>query len=121
MRQVPLLLISVILTVLGQIFWKIGANQVGQIAISVSNFIPSTIKLFTNIWIILGCIILIVSSILWVVALTISDLSFAFPFLSLGYVLIFIVSWLLFHEQISILRLTGMILISLGIILVAKS
>lgn len=121
MRPILILLVSVLLTVIGQIFWKIGANQVGQITISISNFIPSTIKLFTNIWVIFGCAVFIVSSILWVAALTKLDLSFAFPFLSLGYVLIFLVSYLIFHEQISTLRLAGMILICIGVIFVAKS
>jgi len=121
MKTIYVILISVVLTVAGQLLWKIGAKEVGEISITLNNFVPSTIKLFTNLWVVAGCLIFIVSSILWVVALTSAPLSFVFPFLSLGYVLIYFVSWLVLKEQISDIRIVGMVVICIGVILIAKS
>lgn len=120
MKNLIVILVSVVLTVAGQMLWKIGANQVGQISITFDNCLSSTIKLFTNLWVVLGCLIFIVSSILWVVALTSENLSYVYPFLGLGYVLIALVSWLFLKESIGLLRLTGMLLVCIGVILVAK-
>lgn len=120
MKNLIVIIVSVILTVAGQLLWKIGANQLGQISITFSNFIPSTVKLFTNLWIVIGCLIFIVSSILWMIALTSANLSYVYPFLGLGYVLIALVSWLFLHESISLLRLSGMVLVCIGVILVAR-
>jgi uncharacterized membrane protein len=55
------------------------------------------------------------------VALTNAHLSYVYPFLALGYVLVALFSWLFLHEPISMLRLSGMILVCAGVMLVAKS
>jgi drug/metabolite transporter (DMT)-like permease len=121
MKNIIVILISVILTVAGQLLWKIGANQAGQVNILPGNFVQETLRLFTNIWVVAGCLIFIISSILWVVALTNAHLSYVYPFLALGYVLVALFSWLFLHEPISMLRLSGMILVCAGVMLVAKS
>jgi multidrug transporter EmrE-like cation transporter len=55
------------------------------------------------------------------IAMTKFDISYAYPFTTLGYVLILIFSALLFKESIDIYKLVGISLIIFGIILTSKS
>jgi multidrug transporter EmrE-like cation transporter len=49
------------------------------------------------------------------------ELSYAYPMVSLGYILVFIASYFIFHEPINWLRMGGMLFIIAGITLVARS
>ncbi|MEI7905317.1 MAG: EamA family transporter [Candidatus Firestonebacteria bacterium] len=114
MKTVLLSLASVFLLALGQVLWKIGTNQVG-VELSLNNFFPALFKLLTNFWFLLGSVISLASSILWIVALSTAPLNEVFPYFALSYVFVFILSWLLLHEEINTLKLTGMLIICLGV------
>jgi drug/metabolite transporter (DMT)-like permease len=49
------------------------------------------------------------------------DLSFAYPFLSLAYVVATLYAYFVFHEDVSAYRIAGIGLICLGTILIARS
>ena len=49
------------------------------------------------------------------------DLSFAYPFLSLAYVLVAVLAWRLFGEDLNTLRIGGIALICVGTVLIAQS
>jgi multidrug transporter EmrE-like cation transporter len=49
-------------------------------------------------------------------AMTQFDISHAYPFMSLNFVLVLILSWLLFHEPLTGPKIAGMALIVAGII-----
>ena len=51
-----------------------------------------------------------------ILALTRLELSYAYPFTSLSFVLIFIASVVLFHEPVSTTKLIGMALIVCGLV-----
>ncbi len=54
-------------------------------------------------------------------ALSRVDLSFAYPFASLSYVVMLAASWQLFNEDISLLRLMGTAVIVFGVLLISRS
>ena len=62
-----------------------------------------------------------VGSVFWILALSQKDLSYAYPMLSLGYLLVILISWTLLNEEISLIRLAGVLFISFGLFLVFKS
>ena len=119
-RSLILILISVLLLALGQMLWKVGTNQAGAIDFMGGNLIPTTLKTITNLWFIFGCVCLLTSSVVWAVALNSVDLSLAFPFQSLAFVLIFILSAIFFKEPMTTLKIIGTILICAGVVVVAK-
>jgi multidrug transporter EmrE-like cation transporter len=49
------------------------------------------------------------------------ELSFAYPLLSTGYVVVLIASWILFKEQISMIRWVGVMVICFGVFLISRS
>ncbi|MDF2636375.1 MAG: protein of unknown function transrane [Pelosinus sp.] len=71
--------------------------------------------------IVLGLFLYGISTILWIMALKKVELSYAYPMVSLGYILVFIASYFIFHEPINWLRMGGMLFIIAGITLVARS
>ena len=120
MKSLILILVSVLFIALGQVFWKLGTNQTGAVSFSSGHLIASLVKII-NIWFILGCILLLLSSVLWVWALSMVDLSIAFPFQSLAFVFIFFFSLFIFKEPATLLKIAGTCLIIIGVIFVAKN
>jgi len=58
---------------------------------------------------------------LWIKVLSKVELSYAYPMVSLGYVLIMIFSYFFFKENITPIRIVGVVLIMIGVVLVARS
>ncbi len=113
MRTIVISVTSVFLLALGQVFWKIGLNQIGDV--SFDTLMPSLVKLFSNLWFIFGCIISLASSILWMIALKIAPLNEVFPYFALSYIFVFALSWLLLKEPINTMKLWGMLVICIGV------
>ncbi|MBC2425350.1 SMR family transporter, partial [Clostridium beijerinckii] len=61
------------------------------------------------------------SFLLWIKVLSKVELSYAYPMVSLGYVLVMLFSYFIFKENITPLRILGIAFIILGVILVARS
>jgi multidrug transporter EmrE-like cation transporter len=78
-------------------------------------------KIITNYWLLAGLILHLFALFLWVVALKKTELSYAYPFITLGFVIVTIFSYFIFKEEVSALRLTGLAITSLGILVIAYS
>lgn len=115
--SVGLVLISVLLAAAGQLTFKAGLNQIGGLTLSLDMIV----SLLMNPLMLLGLAIFAASALLWLIALMRAELSFAYPFLSLSYVLVLAGGAVLFDEQISPLRLLGFALIIVGLFVVASS
>jgi multidrug transporter EmrE-like cation transporter len=74
-----------------------------------------------NPYIILSILLTLLSGLSWMIAMTKFDISYAYPFTTLGYVLILIFSALLFNENIDMYKLVGIFLIIFGIVITSKS
>lgn len=57
----------------------------------------------------------------WLIALSLVDLSYAFPFLSLNYIFIPLGAVILFQERLSPARIAGICVICIGLFLIAVS
>ncbi|MEL7339624.1 MAG: multidrug resistance protein, partial [Bacteroidota bacterium] len=55
----------------------------------------------------------------WLLCLTKLDLSFAYPAGTLQYLFIFMGAWWWFDENISLLRIAGLVVIVIGVIVLA--
>lgn len=114
------ILISVFLGALGQILVKFGAVNL-DLNFSPDHLVQSLISIIKNVPVMSGIISYGISFLLWIKVLSKVELSYAYPMVSLGYVLIMIFSYFLFKENITPLRITGVIFIIVGVILVARS
>ncbi len=121
MKQILLLLITVGLNVAGQLLMKQGMSQVGAIHGNLAVIAESVLRAFLNPYVIGGVGAYGLSSIFWLILLSRVDLSYAYPALSLGYVLITLVSAFLLGEDVSNMRWLSVAVICVGVILLSRS
>jgi len=115
-----LLLFAVCLGALGQIAIKSGLRKLGYEAqgTSVGKILTA---LFTP-YVGLGFGLYAISSLAWLVVLSrIKQLSVAYPMISVGYVLVVLLSWYFFQDTINLTRIAGLALICAGVALVGFS
>ena len=106
----------------GQLCLKSGMSNIGKINNTNLNGIDNLIiKILSEQKVLLGLTFYGASSILWVYILSFTDLSYAFPFLSIAYVGVPTMAALVLHEQIPAMHWLGIILVVIGILLVATS
>jgi multidrug transporter EmrE-like cation transporter len=116
-----LLLFGVLLNAAAQLLLKAGTNSVGQFAFTADNVIPVGMRLAFQPYILAGIGCYLVSLVVWLMALSRTEVSIAYPMLSLGFVINAAAAWLLLGEAVSAVRLGGVALIILGVFVVARS
>jgi multidrug transporter EmrE-like cation transporter len=115
------ILVAVLFSALGQILLKKGMNSIGSITLSL-NQLPSTLwRMATNPHVFIGLIIYLGGTIFWLAALSRVDLSYAYPFAGLSYVIMLIASKILFDEKISLGRMLGTFVIGIGVFLIYRN
>lgn len=92
----------------------------GEESLLSSGFINAFLKILMNPWIILGLGSFGASFFLMAAALSRTELTLAYPFMSsLVYVILFLVGYFLFREEITLVRVSGMAMILIGITLIS--
>lgn len=113
-----LILISIASGVAGQTCLKIGLTQAGGNAASDTLF--SIVGIILRSPLVMGGLVLYaVGAIAWIAVLRRMDLSYAYPFLALNFVLIVLVGQLVLGETVPWIRWVGIGAICIGILLIA--
>ncbi|MBI4330054.1 MAG: EamA family transporter [Chloroflexi bacterium] len=122
MFALALVLICVFLGAFGQIFMKIGMEKIGPIG-SISRLLQRDFlfHIFTTPQVMLGLALYVVSAFLWLAALSSLNVSFAYPLLSLAYVVVAIVSFFMLKEPLTALRWVGIIMTVIGSFLITRT
>lgn len=105
-------------TVYGQLILKWKIDQYGALPADAMDKFLFLLRLLFNPWIISGFFAAFIAALCWMAAMTKFDISYAYPFMSLSFILVFIISVFLFSEPITIQKSIGMGLIILGIIVI---
>lgn len=113
-----LILISVTSGVSGQVFLKLGTEQSEGASPGLVGLITSIV---TTPFMLLGLFLYGCGALAWIAVLKRMDLSYAYPFLALNFVLIAIVSRFILGEEVPALRWLGIAVICSGIFLVART
>ena len=116
MRPILLLLLSVASASTGQVLFKKGVLITGEVTLK-SSVIGELLKLLFQPLVFSGLILYVISTVLWLIALSKTTLNFAYPFTALTFGLVMLSSRFIFMESIPPLRYFGIGLIVLGILL----
>jgi drug/metabolite transporter (DMT)-like permease len=116
-----LVLLGVMLNAGAQLLLKVGMERIGQFAFSWSNALPIGMQVAVNPYVLIGLVFYVVSVVVWLLVLSRVDVSVAYPMVSLGYIVNAIVAYYWLGEQVSMLRILGIVIILLGVFLVAKN
>lgn len=111
------LVVAIMLGAVGQIALKTGLNSLG--------YKPAPLvvlrSIFTQWQVTVGFLCYGVSSLLYIVALSRLELSYAYPMVALSYVIVAFLSWKFLGEAVPPLRIAGLGAICLGVVIVALS
>ena len=121
MKNLLLILTCIALGVAGQLLLKQGMTSTGDQIDEVREVVPRLLRAATNPVVITGFVLYAFSAALWLILLTRVDLSFAYPMLSLGYVLVVFLSRALFNEQVTWMRFLGTLVVCLGVFLISRT
>jgi len=114
-----LVLISVVLGAFGQVFMKMGLKDN---PISLSQLFST--KLLSTIfqkYVFIGVVLYLVAVLIWFVVLSTAELSFAYPLISLAYIITALLAVVFFKENVSLIRWAGILLILGGVFFVTRS
>ena len=113
---------GVILNACAQLLLKAGTNALGgAIHLTMSNWFETFIKVATQLPILGGLACYGVSLVVWIIGLSRTDVTIAYPMLSLGYVVSAIGAWMFLGEVIPPQRLVAIGVIMLGVVLLART
>jgi multidrug transporter EmrE-like cation transporter len=116
-----LVLIAVVLGAVGQICLKYGVGLVKEFGPVGARTIISVVRAVFTPYVFLGFLFYGLSSVFWLLVLQRSELSYLYPMIAVGYVVVVFLSWVIFHDHVGAMRLAGVALICAGVILVARS
>ena len=120
MSHLPLILASVALTSIGQLFFKKGMMIWDHSHHQASLWKLMGYGLF-NGYVLLGFLSFGAGAVLWLAVLAKEEVSYAYPLSSLGYIVVLIGSFFLFHEHISPARIIGILLLIFGVFFIEYS
>ncbi len=110
-----LLVLTMIFSVMAQFFLKKGIDSS-----SLSTSFMSLVKTIFSPFVFIGFILYGLSAVTWLFVIKKIPLSTAYPSLALTYIAILVIGYLFFSEQITSLKIIGIICISFGVILINK-
>lgn len=126
MKNFLLIIFSVVMGVAGQLALKHGVGTAASKSSSriIQSLDRESIVTFlgsaaTDKFVILGFALYLLSALSWLIILSRVDLSFAYPLISIGYVLIMVLSRLMFHEQLTSLRVAGTLMVCAGVFVIS--
>jgi multidrug transporter EmrE-like cation transporter len=115
------ILIAVLTGATGQILLKRGMASIGALTLTLNQLGGILWRIGTNPYVVVGLTVYVCGTVFWLAALSRVDLSYAYPFASLSYVVMLAASWLLFNENITLVRLLGTLIVGLGVYLISQS
>lgn len=121
MQHIPLILSSVFLNALAQIFIRQGMLKLGNISLNMEQIWHMALSVFTNIYLLSGMFSYGISIILWMIVLSKVNVSLAYPFLSVGYIVTAILAYLIFKEPLTAQKILGIAIICLGVAVLTYS
>lgn len=114
------IMISVLGGAIGQLLLKNGMNHMGAVTLSLGDAPQLLLRLALNPWVVGGLFLYGCGTIFWLAGISRVDLSFAYPFASLSYVVMLLVAWQLFDEPITLPRIIGTVVIAAGVLIVSR-
>src|SRR4051812_25262662 len=112
---------GILLNATAQLLLKAGTNAVGAIHLTADNWLPTGIKLATQMPIIGGLTCYVLSVVVWIIGLSRVDVTIAYPMLSLGYIINAIGAWYFLGEMVSGQRILAIGVIIVGVVLLTRS
>ncbi len=120
-RYIPLILTGVLLNAAAQLALKKGMSIIGHFQFSMENLIPIAVRVALNPFVITGITCYVVSVAVWLLVLSRVEVSYAYPLLSIGYIVTAFAGKYFFNEALTPVRWAGILVICFGVYLITRS
>jgi multidrug transporter EmrE-like cation transporter len=121
-NPVGLILIAAFFGVGGQLSLKMGMTQVGRLGSdALAEPVQILLRIATSPLVIGGLSLYVAGAAVWMLVLSRSALSFAYPILAVGYAITPVLAWVLLGENVNGIRWAGIAIICLGVFVVSRS
>lgn len=121
MPTIAIILISVLLNCAAQLCMKKGMMAIGEVTGGIQGLLSAFPSMVANGSLWLSALCYVLSIVLWLVVLSKVDVSYAYPFLSIGYILSAVVGYFAFGEAVTPIRIAGIAVICIGVVLISRS
>ncbi|MBK9162206.1 MAG: EamA family transporter [Nitrosomonadales bacterium] len=111
---------TIALTVYGQIAIKWQALKAGALPEALPDKIAFLLHLLLNPWVISALAAAFLASVFWMAAMTKSQISHAYPFMGMTFIIVLLASGFFFQEPVTQLKMAGTALIFLGIVVASQ-
>ena len=111
---------TIIFTVYSQLIMRWQVSNAGQLPADFSGKFKFIFCLLTNPWVISGILATFFAGVSWMMAMTQFDISYAFPFVRLNYIIILLAGIFIFHEPMSFTKAIGSSVVIIGILILSK-
>lgn len=112
---------TIIFTVYGQLAMKWRIARYGDLPDALDRKIIFLFRLVFDPIIFSSLVSAFIASLFWMAAMTKFNISYAYPFMSLSYVLVFLFSIYIFKEPITAYKVVGLAFVVIGIIISSRS
>lgn len=111
---------TVLLTTYGQLVLKWQVSAPAPPWLDFASRLPPLLQLLLRPWVISAFVAAFAASLCWMLALSRLDLSQAYPFMALNFLLVCALAVPLFGEQITAARLVGLGLVIVGLVFISQ-
>ncbi len=117
----PLILLSVAISAFAQIALKAGmGSQAVQRSLASGMRLSTLFDVFFNPFVLFGLLLYFTSAAVWLLVLSKVQVSFAYPFVALGFLLTALLGRFFFHDTFSMGKIVGTLLIMAGVVVLAR-
>lgn len=111
---------TIVFTVYGQLILKWRISDYGELPITFLEKLYFFVRVLCDPFVFSGFVSAFLASLCWMSAMTKFDLSYAYPFMSVPFVIILLLSALFFNEAVTIPKVMGLAFIIVGICIGAR-
>lgn len=114
------IILTIALTVYGQMVLKWRLNLLGSPPPGAANTLLFVLRSLADPWVLSSYLSALLGSVTWMAALTRFELSIAYPFMSLAFVCVLLLGVLFFGESLTIGKVAGTLLVVAGLIICTR-
>ncbi|SEK27755.1 EamA-like transporter family protein [Nitrosovibrio tenuis] len=115
------ILLTLLFTVYGQLVLKWQMGKAPGMPDDNIDKILFLLQQFLNPWIMSGFASAFLASLAWMAAMTRFDLNYAYPFMSLAFIIVMLFSVMFLHESLTLQSVTGTVMVVAGLTVIARA
>ena len=120
-QYIPLILFTVFSNFASQVLLKKGMTSIETFELTTQGLLKALPVIVFNPYVVFGMLLMVVSMGSHLVVLSRVEISYAYPFLGLSFALVTLYGYYFLSEPMNMFRITGVLLIVMGVALVARS